>query len=101
MRSGSKQWTKGNILGHANCIEELADNEWRSSSGKGTWEKTLGNDTVNTKKKRQVLCSDKIKTTDVTCLFLDVSDHTGTTYIWMIIWHRILEMIQYLSTVTG
>lgn len=53
------------------------------------------------KKETQVLCSDKIKTTDVTCLFLDVSDHTGTTYIWMIIWHRILEMIQYLSTVTG
>lgn len=34
-----------------------------------------------TKKETRVLCSDKIKTADVTCLPLDVSDHTGTTYM--------------------
>ena len=43
--------------------------------------KSLGNDALNTKKETRVLCSDKIKTTDVTCLPLDVSDHTGTTYM--------------------
>lgn len=42
---------------------------------------SLGNDAWNTKKETWVLCSDKIKTSDVTCLPLDVSDHTGTTYM--------------------
>lgn len=47
------------------------------------------------------MCSDKITTTDVTCLPLDVSDHTGTTYTHQNVWHKILEVIQYLSAVAG
>lgn len=46
---------------------------------------TLGNYALNTKKKTNpktwVLCSYKIKTSDVTYLPLDISDHTGTTYM--------------------
>lgn len=42
---------------------------------------TLGNYALNTKKETWILCSDKIKTSDVTCLPLDVSDHTGTAYM--------------------
>lgn len=42
---------------------------------------SLGKDAPNTKKETGVLCSDKIKTSDVTFLPLDVSDHTGTTYM--------------------
>lgn len=36
---------------------------------------------MHTKKETWVLCSDKIKTSDVTCLPLDISDHTGTIYM--------------------
>lgn len=79
--SGSRSQTKGIVLGHADCIEELAGNEWKSSSGKGTQEKWFGKWCIEHKKETRVLCSDKIKTTDVTCLPLDVSDHTGTTYM--------------------
>lgn len=63
---------------------------------------TLGNDALNTKKEIWVLCSDKIKTSDVTCLPLDVSDHTGTAYMhWNDYLAHDTEMIQYLSTVAG
>lgn len=51
--------------------------------GRERKKKSSGNDALSTKKKKetQVLCSDKITTTDVTCLPLDVSDHTGTIYM--------------------